>query len=784
MVRVSTSGPALADRAAWRSRSWGPAIVVGVAALLVAGMLFFAALTFSATFRSSMMERSGAGSRRDVIQAVAGAPLRFISGVLDPESAPKLAIDIKFKHLHKIHERRAEALRSGILDATDDDFVPAEIEVLGQTIDARMRLAEAPVDLLEGDKWPLLVRLTGEGHVFGMRRFVLRPPQQRGFQLESLYLAQLRREDVVAPRFVFAEVSLNGKKIGVMALEEFFSREMLESMQRRDAPVLRLVPAETPPDGKSNKAGTGSLRFDPAITALRPRDVDHSTKLSRSMKLARKILRAFMVGKLDAGDVFDREKIARFIAVSELWGARDALRWQNLRFYFNPLTARLEPVGYAAGLQGPPQVEDWVILSNPFMARILEDPRIHAELIEALHRIAEEAGQEEFELMLEREQGRSLRALQREYPLRMPVDIESLRERALWLGDVDGVAGVTARELSGRSSKLLPLPEVTLEETLARHDFLEWDPEAARLRAGPGRWKVEGSLILPPGIGLDLRAGTVLQFSAREGIIARGPLRFLGREDALVVLEGPVSKKKSDLWSGVYVVESERPSHWAHVVIRNTGGFERGRWRLAGGVVFRQTRVEMERCSLRGNRSDDSLNLIRASFVLRDVDIIDSTSDAFDGDHVEGEIHGGFISGAGGDGLDLGGSRVAMEGTRLQNIRDKALAVGEGSRFSAARVEITSAGIGLASKNGAISSIEGSTLRDISNVALTAYMNRAQYGPGQLDATHVRIVGAALPALAQIGSRVTIDGVRVPEVDAAIELLYKDQDTDRLQDIQ
>ncbi len=784
MVRVSISGPAREDGAARRSRPWGLGIAVLLAALLVAAVLFFAALTFSATIRSSMMERSGAGSTRDVMRAVAGAPLRFVAGVMDPEPAPKLVIDIKFKHLHKIHERRAEALRSGSLDSTDDDFVPAEIEVQGQTIDARMRLADTSVDFLAGEKWPLRVRLTGEGHVFGMRRFVLRPPQQRGFQLESLYLAQLRREDVVAPRFVFADVSINGKKIGVMALEEFFSREMLESMQRRDAPILRLVPAETARDGRSDKAGAGSLRFDPAITVLRPRDVDHSSTLSRNMKLARKILRAFMVGKLDSGDVFDREKIARFIAVSELWGARDALRWQNLRFYFNPLSARLEPVGYAAGLQGPPHVEDLVVLRTPFMKRVLEDPRIQAELIEALHRIAGEAGQEEFELMLEREQRRSLRALHREYPLRMPVDVESLHERALWLSQLDRVPGVTAHELTGRSAKFLPLPEVTLEETLARHAFLEWDPESAQLRAGPGRWQVEGSLILPPGIGLELRAGTVLHFSAREGIIARGPLRFMGREDALVVLEGPVSKKRSDLWSGVYVVESERPSHWSHVAVRNTGGFERGRWRLAGGVVFRRTRVEMESCSLRGNRSDDALNLIRASFVLRDVDIIDSSSDAFDGDYVEGEIHGGFISGAGGDGLDLGGSRVAMEGTRLHDIRDKALAVGEGSRFSAARVEITSVGTGLASKNGAISSIEESTLRDISNVALTAYMNRAQYGPGQLDATQVRIVGAALPVLAQVGSRVTIDGVRVPEVDAAIERLYKDQDTDRLQEIQ
>jgi hypothetical protein len=325
----------------------------------------------------------------------------------------------------------------------------------------------------------------------------------------------------------------------------------------------------------------------------------------------------------------------------------------------------------------------------------------------------------------------------------------------------------------------LPLPTVSLAETLAEHPFLAWDEASGELRAAPGRWDVQGSLILPRGAGLTLPAGTVLRFQPRQGLIARGPLTFLGEEAAPVVLEGPASEKRSRLWAGVYVVESERPSRWSHVVVRNTGGFKRDGWMLAGGVVFRKARVELDHCTLTGNRTDDALNIVRSAFSLRDVTIVEPRSDGFDGDYVEGTIAGGFISRAGGDGIDVGGSRVTVRGTRFRDIRDKAISVGERSQLSARDLQIEYAGIGLASKNGSEATIAESTLSDIADVALVAYTNRPEFGAGSLIAEKNRIIRAALPALAQTGNRVLIDGSILPSVDAAIDRLYKERHTER-----
>ena len=121
---------------------------------------------------------------------------------------------------------------------------------------------------------------------------------------------------------------------------------------------------------------------------------------------------------------------------------------------------------------------------------------------------------------------------------------------------------------------------------------------------------------------------------------------------------------------------------------------------------------------------------------------------------------------------------MTVRGTRILDVRDKGISVGERSQLSARDVRIEHASIGLASKNGSETTIADSTLSDIADVALVAYTNREEFGPGSLTAENNRIRRAKLPALAQTGSRVLLDGTLLPPVDAAIDRLYKDRDSE------
>jgi hypothetical protein len=778
MVRIHPPGSGRSRRGSRLSLAARALIAVLGLAVAIAGLLAVA-LAVSEPLRARLLAFTGASQTQAGVAAVLLAPVHLLRANLYTQPTRRIALDVKFKHMHEIHEKRSRAIASKVLVTSDEDFLPGRIDSDGQTATIRLRLSGDRPGLLEGEKWPLRIYTKGDALVFGMRRFELKNPEAYGFQSERLFFEHLRREDVLAPRSSFVDVTLNGKHIGLMTLEENASLELLESQQRRDGAFLRLAIL---PGNESTvnlvESSPGGYQIEPQ----RPKHVERSGKLKRSYKSGRRLLRKYFEGTVPADDVFDAESWGRFLAISELWGAHAALHWGNLRFYFNPLTERLEPLGHAPGLAFGVGDKIESASKAPFAAGLLESPRIRNAFHRALTRIAAqmlEPGFHEQQLQLEAEQ---LHQLHREYPFRVAFDLGPALRRAdrLLAGSGEPIGRYEAATIRAPGSDVeTSLPFVSVEETLALHPFLQWKPDTREFFAPTGHWDVEGQLILPEGAGLTLPAGTTLRFEARRGIIARGPLHFRGEADAPVVLEGPAGAKKSQLWAGVYVIESLQPSKWMHVVVRNTGGFKRKKWELAGGVVFRKASAEFDDCRFIGTRTDDALNMVRSTFAIRNLTILDSRSDGFDADYATGSIEAGVIERAGGDAIDLGASNMTVRGIRMASIRDKAISVGERSLLSAENLTIEHVGIGVAAKNGSHAELMDSTLHDIRDVALIAYMNRGEFGPSTLIAERNRITNADLVALTQAGNRILLDGLSLKPVDAALDQLYKDGETER-----
>ena len=67
-----------------------------------------------------------------------------------------------------------------------------------------------------------------------------------------------------------------------------------------------------------------------------------------SYKKAISLLEGFRRRELKTSDVFDVKQMAKYFAVADLCGAEHATRWHNVRFYYNPVTSRLEPIGFDA----------------------------------------------------------------------------------------------------------------------------------------------------------------------------------------------------------------------------------------------------------------------------------------------------------------------------------------------------------------------------------------------------------------------------------------------------
>ncbi len=97
-------------------------IAVGFAALAVyTSMIFSAGMGYYKLIRPALRNLTGADTPASALAAVARSPANFLRAHLSAMPLERIEIDIKFKHLQRIHEKRDEALRLGALIRSEDD---------------------------------------------------------------------------------------------------------------------------------------------------------------------------------------------------------------------------------------------------------------------------------------------------------------------------------------------------------------------------------------------------------------------------------------------------------------------------------------------------------------------------------------------------------------------------------------------------------------------------------------------------------------------------------------
>ena len=819
-------------------------------------------------------------------------PLFYVRSFQPGEIIPKLTIDIKFKYFQKLREKRDEAVAKGFLIKESDDFVPASIRLNGKTIKVKLRLKGDLTDHLQGNKWSFRIYVNGKDNIFGLRRFSIQHPCTRSFQAQSLFFEILREKGVLTPRYFFVDVTVNGKDIGIMALEEHFSKELLESQARRESVIIKFDESffwdEWMTIGK--KGPVFDNYKNSMIDNFESKKIAKSENLSNDYATAAGLLRGFVIGELSASDVFDTELMGRFLAISELFGARHGISWNNIRFYFNPITVKLEPIGFDSyRMLLRDELFSTISSEEPLAEKLLEDigvfdaykktfdeefKDIESGIFLKKMKKAEQSYlailRKEFLFLQEftyskvADQAKKLQVLLKDSKIAVRVAnkgketiyskyryptilhaymINDQKRRYLEIANAvpeeveiksiewtssDGSKNVPFGSLLGikfpmvlppTPSGALPLPQriyftsapdgndyslqvnsnikgsqetyrinakpyyaglkqrpipvSTVKEQLSQHPFLTVDMSKNSLYVKPGKWQVNGSLVIPKGFSLTILPSTTLQFKSGEGLIAYGSLNFHGTEQGPILLEGI-----SSTWQGLVVLEANEPSHWSYVTVNSTTGIKRPGWELTGGVTFYRSDVEMDNCTFRSNEAEDTVNIIRSKFRLKDIKIINTLSDGFDSDFSEGSIEGGLFQdigkAGGGDGLDISGSQVMVNDSHFRNISDKGLSVGEQSKVKAANLIIEHVGTGAASKDSSQLEISNSTINQAENAGLMAYIKKpAEFGPASIDARDMKFIETTVRARAQKGSSITIDGVPVTTEEIDVDQLYK-----------
>jgi hypothetical protein len=439
-MKVSLPGkPAVVDRSEALRHSLRRSVLLLCSVFVSVALIFWwsPALLQSA---ATSLERSWGYTLRTYDQSLADklsiALGNFIRGSIeDIPPVPELSIDVPFKEMTRIFAKRDAALKRGILVQGDDDFVKGEIRVGDEKVKVKLRLKGDWNDHLAGRKWSFRIHVDDDKQLFGMRRFSIQNPSTRGFQTELLYFDVMRQFGLVAPRYMFVDVTLNGDSMGLMALEEFFAKEMLEYSRRREGVIIRFDESlawsarDSIAGDEDGWGGAFDHYSNAPIDAIGSAAIAASPALSNQYAVATGLLRGVVERQLAPSAAFDVEKMAAFIAVSDYFGTWHAVRWHNLRFYLNPITLRLEPIPFDATLQDGLTNDNSVVNDEPFVMLLLGDPVMWAAYTKVLAQLDAMTRDGSLEKSLRATEQKQLAILQTEFRRLREMRLDYLQPR-------------------------------------------------------------------------------------------------------------------------------------------------------------------------------------------------------------------------------------------------------------------------------------------------------------------------------------------------------------------
>ncbi|MBN1309838.1 MAG: CotH kinase family protein [Anaerolineae bacterium] len=299
------------------------------------------------------------GWHNSIIHNAQSIPTLIGRVVPPPDDLPTLIIDMKFTSYNQLLTRREQALEAGVSIPSAGDFVTATAQLDGATTPIRMRLPAGPAAYLGTDeRWSFEVRVQDERELLGMQRFYLADPAANNWLNQWAFARDLEREGILVARYQFVRLIFNGRDWGIYALQEGFATDLLAAHDRRegvivefDADLLWESIAHFQGDSQAatidpvtNLSAADIQYFE--VDAFRDATIDCDPDLSAQRERAIGLLRALQTGRLPASAVFDAQQYGRFLALVDLWGATQSTSLVNLRYYYNPTSDRLEPIGF------------------------------------------------------------------------------------------------------------------------------------------------------------------------------------------------------------------------------------------------------------------------------------------------------------------------------------------------------------------------------------------------------------------------------------------------------
>lgn len=261
-----------------------------------------------------------------------------------------LRLNIDFMTMDSLRVLREKALKKGMITKKIKSYFSAKLKVNGEFVPVEIRFKGDWTDHLKTDKWSFRIKMGDDDAYKGLKTFSIQNPSTRSFMMEWFGHKIFEREDVLTTRYAFIPVIINGRKMGVYALEEHFDKQLLESRNRREGPIVKFdengVWKQHLAELKGGKAFHIPTLLAAEINPFKKNRTKKNANLRMQFNLAQSHMHRLRNHDVDVDGYLDVDIAARYLALTDVLNAKHGLIWHNQRYYMNPVTRRLEPIAF------------------------------------------------------------------------------------------------------------------------------------------------------------------------------------------------------------------------------------------------------------------------------------------------------------------------------------------------------------------------------------------------------------------------------------------------------
>ncbi|NRA11520.1 MAG: CotH kinase family protein, partial [Crocinitomicaceae bacterium] len=352
----------------------------------------------------------------------------FLKHSIPKSTDNALRLEIDVMTMDSLELLRDKALKKGVITSKMKSYFAAKLIVDGKYIPVEIRFKGDWTDHLKTDKWSFRIKVSGDNAYKGLRSFSIQNPSTRSFMMEWFGHKLFENEDVLTTRYDFIPVIINGEKKGVYALEEHFDKQLLESRNRREGPIVKFDESGVWKQHLDELKGGQAFHIPTLLAAeINPFKKNRTKKnpiLYMGFNVAQSHMDRLRKHDSDVNGYLDIDLVARYLALIDVLNAKHGLIWHNQSYYMNPVTSRLEPIAYDCFTSLDQTSKDVTMTGTDWRTKnsystteaLLSNPEVNELYLKYLKEFADPSYLEEIFKSLKHEISKMERLLKHEYP--------------------------------------------------------------------------------------------------------------------------------------------------------------------------------------------------------------------------------------------------------------------------------------------------------------------------------------------------------------------------------